>query len=761
MVRKPVILVAILLVAMILVVSSLMIQHRPPLETADTQSPTTTTASTGEKHVEEVYVSMMTNELKCQPPNAPVYFAYTPFPNETVYKVSLAGDFTGWTPVPMDRLDNGTWVLLKCLPVGIVTYKYLINDVWVKDMSIDHYGLPVDPDADGYVDDGYGGKNAIRRVVFPSETLFFIHVEYDPVYISIADDMVIVRLYSSNAKDARLYVIVGNSTYNMKIQLWTDYVVVWYRELPLDEYFTYYFEADMGDRVLKIYKAPGEKTFNSNISLLFKQVPWVRSAVGYQIFPDRFYNGDPSNDVRGNETDELWLNELVKGVTPVFSAWNDPITSLHCCHQYFGGDLAGVYAKLDYLEGLGVKMIYLNPIFLSGSVHGYDPYDYTVVDPKYGNETILKLLLDEAHKRGMKVIFDFVPNHVGIGFWAFLDVYRNGPQSQYWNWFIIKKWPFKLGDPTAYECWWGFGSLPKLNHSNPEVKQYLFNVVLQWLEFGFDGFRIDAPLEVLEADSFYRELRSLVKERFPDAYIVAEIWTLDPEWLRGHHFDSFMNYALGRDILLEYAAGRKTGDQVFRDLFRYYSSIPVSVAGMGFNNIGSHDTSRILTDLGGGRLGDTPSRESIDRLRLLVTLQFMLPGMPVVFQGDERGLLGSSRYYDEQRYPIQWDKMIPDVYHHYSNLSRLKAIIPALQTSVLTLHSSNGSIVSFFRGYANEVLVVANNALNQTVYQLPSGTWVLIYPGEPRIVEREVSIDGLASFLLLRYEYAIELGLIG
>ena len=204
------------------------------------------------------------------------------------------------------------------------------------------------------------------------------------------------------------------------------------------------------------------------------------------------------------------------------------------------------------------------------------------------------------------------------------------------------------------------------------MKQYLFSVALHWLEFGFDGLRIDVPLDVLDAENFYRELRILIKQRYPDAYIVAEIWTLSPEWLKGRHFDSLMNYALGRDILLQYAAGRKSGDQVFRELYSYYSQIPVSVAGMSFNIIGSHDTSKILTDLGGGRLGSTPTNESIRRLRLLVTLQFTVPGMPVVFQGDERGILGSSSYYDEHRYPIQWDKIIPEVFDYYLRMSWIK-----------------------------------------------------------------------------------------
>ncbi|MGC9122352.1 MAG: glycoside hydrolase family 13 protein, partial [Thermogladius sp.] len=408
---------------------------------------------------------------------------------------------------------------------------------------------------------------------------------------------------------------------------------------------------------------------------------------------DRFYNGDPTNDLLANRTDELWLNAFSTS-RPVFSNWSDPITPLHCCHQYFGGDLKGITMKLGYLKSLGVDMIYLNPIFLSGSVHGYDTYDYLVVDPKYGTQEDLRNLIIRAHDLGIRVVFDFVPDHVGIGFWAFLDVYEKGPSSKYWYWFTIYKWPFKLGDSSAYRCWWGFGSLPQLNTTNPEVRDYLLNVALYWMDFGFDGMRIDTPTDLLGAKDFFRELRVLVKSKYPQAYIVGEIWDLDPSWLKGDLFDSLMFYSLGRGILLAFSSGKITGTQAAEALSVFYASIGVNVAGMGFNVVDSHDTSRVLTDLGGGRLGDKPSYESIQRLKLLTVLQFTMPGMPVIFQGDERGALGDKNHFDEQRYPIQWDQLIPEVYNHYLYLTTLKHTLPGLNTSIIrVLYSSDDLLV--------------------------------------------------------------------
>ncbi len=182
----------------------------------------------------------------------------------------------------------------------------------------------------------------------------------------------------------------------------------------------------------------------------------MSNGITYQIFPDRFNNGNRSNDALALDHDELILNQVNPG-QPILSNWSDPITPLHCCHQYFGGDIKGITEKLDYLQSLGVTIIYLNPIFLSGSAHGYDTYDYYRLDPpKFGTEEELREFLDEAHRRGMRVIFDFVPNHCGIGNPAFLNVWKKGSESPpNWDWFFVKKWPFKLGDGSAYVGWWG------------------------------------------------------------------------------------------------------------------------------------------------------------------------------------------------------------------------------------------------------------------------------------------------------------------
>ncbi|MBC7318959.1 glycoside hydrolase family 13 protein, partial [Candidatus Bipolaricaulota bacterium] len=373
----------------------------------------------------------------------------------------------------------------------------------------------------------------------------------------------------------------------------------------------------------RLLPEPERSAFQAPAQDSFPQIAWVGKTIGYQIFPDRFYNGDPENDALALATDEANFSPLAPD--PILSAWNDPITPLHCCHQYFGGDLRGIREKLDYLAELGVGLIYLNPVFVSGSAHGYDTHDYLEVAPRLGTKEEVRALLGEAHARGMRVIFDFVPNHTGVGFWAFQDVVKRGPESPYWDWYFIRRWPFTPGDGTAYEGWWGLGSLPKLNTENPEVFQHLLDVALYWLEFGFDGMRIDVPNELRNAKEFFSRLRAEVKARNPEFYIVGEIWQIAPEWVRGEMFDSLMNYALGRDTLLRYAKGELTGEEALARLSRYYAAYGENVTAMGFNLVSSHDTSRILSDLGGGDLGDVPSAESIARLKLLVTLLYTQP----------------------------------------------------------------------------------------------------------------------------------------
>lgn len=608
--------------------------------------------------------------------------------------------------------------------------------------------------------------------IYIDEIRGFTHRPEDPVYLSVADDYIIIRvrvlrdLMVSNIK-----LVTPEQEITMKPQLYLVNAVIWFGIVKYNgKDLMYHFSVEfINGTVVKICHSQVEKNFHFNGEIKHTQISWISRGVGYQIFPDRFYNGDPGNDHYGQVYDSL-LYDNTTTMKPVLSKWNDPPHNpLHCCHQYFGGDIRGIIMKLDYLKELGVGLIYLNPIFLCGSVHCYDTYDYYKIHPRLGTIEDLQELLEKAHEKGIHVIFDFVPGHVGLGFWAFQDVYINGPYSSYWNWFTIYTWPFIPGDGRHYRCWWGFGSLPQLNTTNPIVKEYLINVTLYWLDLGFDGVRIDTPLDLLNPREFFNELRSAIKSKYPDKYIVGEIWEVRPEWVNAGPFDSLMNYALGKDILLEYAKGGYQ-DNIAYILSYYYSTYSITVAGMGFNIVGSHDTDRVLTMLNGGRLfpEQNPPPESITRLKLLSTLQYTQPGVPVIFQGDERGIPGIKTYpWEEHRYPIQWDRLNQEVFEHYKKLGWLKTNLKSLHTSMIRVFETSGGILAYTRGYNDEILVLANNKKEPVVFELPqelaSINWTIMYSSSTNdslIEDHRITIPPITAIILLNKAYLDELGLV-
>ena len=260
---------------------------------------------------------------------------------------------------------------------------------------------------------------------------------------------------------------------------------------------------------------------------------WARHAVFYQIFPDRFANGDPANDPENTQP------------------WGTPPST----HNFMGGDLQGIVDRLDYLAELGIGALYLNPIFQATSNHKYNTFDYLRIDPHFGDLATFHRLIAAAHGRGIRVVLDGVFNHCGRGFYAFHDVMENGGNSPYLRWFQIDRFPINPYDgerPANYRTWWDFRSLPKFNTGHPPVRRYLLDVARYWIEQGADGWRLDVPNEIADHD-FWREFRAVVKAANPEAYIVGEIWNDATPWLDGTQFDAVMNY-LFRDLCRDFFA---------------------------------------------------------------------------------------------------------------------------------------------------------------------------------------------------------------
>jgi glycosidase len=252
----------------------------------------------------------------------------------------------------------------------------------------------------------------------------------------------------------------------------------------------------------------------------FEAPDWARDAVFYQIFPDRFANGDPANDppdVQPWDSKPTWFNRM-------------------------GGDLAGITARLDYLRDLGVNALYLNPIFLARSNHGYDTTDYTRVDPRFGTTETLKALTAKAHLRGWHLLLDGVFNHTGVDFAGFQSLQKEGERSPYRNWYYVHGFPIEVKDGQKnYDGWYGSPWMPKLNVFNPPTRDYLLDIGTRWIrEAKIDGWRLDAADEV--SHDFWKTFRKSIRSADPSAFLVGEIWGDARDWLEGDQFDSVMNY---------------------------------------------------------------------------------------------------------------------------------------------------------------------------------------------------------------------------
>lgn len=432
---------------------------------------------------------------------------------------------------------------------------------------------------------------------------------------------------------------------------------------------------------------------------------WVKHAVFYQIFPDRFARVVPPT------------------ASPAEHVPLEPWDALPTFDGYKGGNLWGVIDRLDYLQDLGINAIYFTPIFQSTSNHRYHTHDYYLVDPLLGGNAAFDALLDAAHARQIRIVLDGVFNHTGRGFFYFNDILEHGPQSPWVDWFRIEGWPLSAYDgnlPANYEGWAGNRALPAFNHDNPQTREYIMRVGEYWVQKGIDGWRLDVPYEV-KAEGFWQEFRQRIKAINPEAYIVGEVWSDATEWLDGNQFDGVMNYPLTAATIAFTGGDRVLMDQV-RD--RAYEPYP-ALDGQDYaqrvkalvhqhdwqiqltqlNLLDSHDTARLLSIVGGDRA----------TVQLATLLMFALPGPPCIYYGDEVGMKGGvdpdcrSGFVPED----QWER---DVLDYHCRLIALRHQYPALRIGAYEALGAKGDLVAFARqlesgdGGTPETLVIAVNA---------------------------------------------------
>jgi glycosidase len=456
-----------------------------------------------------------------------------------------------------------------------------------------------------------------------------------------------------------------------------------------------------------------------------KQIPaWAKEAVYYQIFPERFCNGDKSNDPTPADMEGAWPGKTPEGwkIHPWTSDWyklqpwekkNGHDFYWNAGVRRYGGDLQGVMNKLDYLQKLGINAIYFNPLFTSPSLHKYDGSTYHHIDHNFGpnpekdknitagenpadpttwqwtsaDKLFLKLI-KECHRRGIKVIIDGVFNHVGTTFWAFKDVVKNQQNSKYKDWFFIKSWddPNTSKNEFDYEGWFGVKDLPRLRQDENGIvsgpKEYIHAAIQRWMApngnvaDGIDGWRLDVAEQVHH--NFWKTFRTWVKGINPDAYIVGEIWWDDwaknkmmdtRPWLQGDEFDAVMNYRFARalkDFILN--DKKQLSPQGFVDsLNTLLKEYPKENYYAMMNLLDSHDVERVASmvvnpdiwyDHDGNPSNDKkysvrkPTDHERLKQRLIVALQFMLPGAPQIYYGDEAGMWGGDD--PDCRKPMVW-----------------------------------------------------------------------------------------------------------
>jgi len=455
---------------------------------------------------------------------------------------------------------------------------------------------------------------------------------------------------------------------------------------------------------------------------------WARDAIFYQIFPDRFARSErvpkPSN----------------------LESWDSPCTP----RGFKGGDLLGVAERLDYLQDLGATAILFNPIFQSTANHRYHTHDYYRVDPLLGGNEAFRALLNEAHRRGMRIVLDGVFNHASRGFFQFNHIVENGQASPYVDWFIVKEFPLRPYHAPrgqhGYEAWWNMPALPKLNVATPAVREFLWDVACHWIEFGVDGWRLDVPAEI-DDDEFWQEFRRRVRAVNPDAYILGEVWHEAHRWLRGDQFDAAMNYLLTRaclgyfvgDNLLRSEAAKcgygqiaTLDDRAFADEIRRLLELyPRPVTEVQYNLLGSHDTPRFRT----------LARGDISAYRLATLFLMTHPGAPAVYYGDEIGMEGGHDPGCRRGFPWdegQWDH---DLLAYVRRCIALRKAHPALRRGDFTWLFIGHGVVAYGRRMGDEtVVVLLNNGHHPVTVSVPVAGYL-----EDGVLLRDVWDDAAAT----------------
>lgn len=563
-----------------------------------------------------------------------------------------------------------------------------------------------------------------------------------------------------------------------------------------DEEYTYHFEVQAG-KINCIYDVRGvaKETlpeYEFRIIPGLKTPKWAKGAVMYQIYVDRFYNGDPSNDVLTSEY------EYIGDKTVKVEDW-DKYPAVMGVREFYGGDLQGVLDKMDYLQDLGIDVIYFNPLFVSPSNHKYDIQDYDYIDPHIGkivsdkgellsyeqrenrfasryidrvtnkenleaSNALFARVVEEAHKRGMKVILDGVFNHCG-SFNKWMDrerIYENAegyekgahiskesPYHDYFQFYNETAWPYN----TSYDGWWGHDTLPKLNYEkSQELFDYVMRIAAKWVSppYNADGWRLDVAADLGHSPEFnhhfWQEFRKAVRNANPDAIVLAEHYGNPRDWLNGKEWDTVMNYDAFMEPVTWFLTGmQKHSDDYRGDLYgnadsfmgamrHHMASFTTPSLQIAMNELSNHDHSRFLTRTNHkvGRtntLGAQAADEGINKavMREAVVMQMTWPGAPTVYYGDEAGVCGFTDPDNRRTYP--WGHEDQELIRFHRDMIRIHKENQELLTGSLKFIDHDYNVIGYGRfNRKGATVVLVNNNDHEVVREV--SVWHLGIPKE-------------------------------
>lgn len=617
--------------------------------------------------------------------------------------------------------------------------------------------------------------------IFSDETENY---RYPSVPVSGKKFTITLRVGKDNIDSA--YICYGCCYVKMQKNHSTDFFDYYEGTFICDsEPMNYYFQIICDSRTYFYNKAGVVKDINSeyNFTILpdFSTPSWAKGAVMYQIYVDRFYNGDKSNDVVTNEYEYLGLK------SKHIEDWDTPLENMDVCN-FYGGDLQGVIDKMDYLSDLGIDAIYFNPIFVSPSNHKYDIQDYEHIDPHYGvivtktgnplsnedkdnknatlymarttdpknleaSDQLLAKLIGIAHSKGIKVILDGVFNHCGA-FNKWLDregfyekngypvgayASENSPYHNFFNW-TGGEWP----NNEHYSSWWDHPNHPKLNYEHSdELYTYIMNIARKWVSppYNADGWRLDVAADLgLSKEfnmKFWRDFRKVVKNANPNAVIIAEHYGDPKDWLMGDQWDTVMNYDAFMEPITWFLTGMEkhsekadihkynnAGD--FEASMRYYTSrFSNESLNVAMNQLSNHDHSRFLTRTNRktGRLHTSGTFEADTGINLgimkeAITFQMTWPGAPTIYYGDEIGMTGWTD--PDNRRPFRWDDMNEDILSYHKCLINIRHSRKIFKSGSLDYLYMGYGLICYGRWNKNDYgTVILNNQYKATDISVP------------------------------------------